>query len=107
MAYVRLVDKRRNANSAFAKVPKAGLDALLKDKRALTAALTYHVVAGLVKAADVVKLEVAKTVEGSAVKITVAAGKVMVDNAHATATDIMASNGVIHVIDAVILPAGK
>ena len=66
--------------------------------------LTYHVVAGAVKAADVVKLTSAKTVEGNEVKITVTDGKVMVDNANVTATDVIASNGVIHIIDAVLLP---
>jgi uncharacterized surface protein with fasciclin (FAS1) repeats len=90
---------------AFAKIPKADLDALLKDKQALTAILTYHVVPGRVLAADVVKLTHAKTVEGSSVKISVMGGKVMVNNANVTATDILASNGVIHVIDTVILPA--
>lgn len=92
-------------DEAFAKIPKADLDALLKDKKALSAVLTYHVVAGNVMAADVVKLKNAKTVEGSSVKINVTAGKVMVNNANVTATDIVASNGVIHVIDTVIMPA--
>jgi uncharacterized surface protein with fasciclin (FAS1) repeats len=92
-------------DAAFAKIPKADLDALLKDKKALTAVLTYHVVSGRVMAADVVKLTQAKTVEGSSVKIKVMGGKVMVNNANVTATDIAASNGVIHVIDMVIMPA--
>ncbi len=91
-------------DEAFAKIPKADLDALLKDKKALSAVLTYHVVAGNVMAADVVKLKNAKTVEGSSVKINVTGGKVMVNNANVTATDIVASNGVIHVIDTVIMP---
>jgi uncharacterized surface protein with fasciclin (FAS1) repeats len=91
-------------DEAFAKIPKADLDALLKDKKALTAVLTYHVVAGRVMAADVVKLTQANTVQGSPVKITVTGGKVMVNNANVTATDIVASNGVIHVIDTVIMP---
>jgi uncharacterized surface protein with fasciclin (FAS1) repeats len=91
-------------DAAFAKIPKADLDALLKDKKALTAILTYHVVAGKVMAADVVKLTQANTVQGSSVKITVTGGKVMVNNANVTATDIVASNGVIHVIDTVIMP---
>lgn len=91
-------------DEAFAKIPKADLDALLKDKKALTAVLTYHVVPGRVLAADVVKLREAKTVEGSSVKIAVTGGKVMVNNANVTATDIAASNGVIHVIDTVIMP---
>ena len=91
-------------DAAFAKIPKADLDALLKDKAALTKVLTYHVVPGEVMAADVVKLTQAKTVEGSSLKIKVKDGKVMVDNAKVAATDIDASNGVIHVIDTVIMP---
>jgi uncharacterized surface protein with fasciclin (FAS1) repeats len=91
-------------DDAFAKIPKADLDALLKDKKALTTVLTYHVVAGKVMAADVVKLTQANTLEGSTVKITVMGGKVMVNNANVTATDIVASNGVIHVIDTVLMP---
>ena len=89
-------------DAAFAKIPKADLDALLKDKAKLTAVLTYHVVAGKVMAADV-KAGKVKTVQGS--EITVAtAGGVTVDGAKVSATDIVASNGVIHVIDSVILP---
>ena len=91
-------------DAAFAKIPKADLDALLSDKRALTDVLTYHVVSGKVMAADVVKLTQAKTVEGSPVKIRVVDGKVMINNANVSATDIAASNGVIHVIDTVIMP---
>ena len=91
-------------DAAFAKIPKADLDALLRDKRALTEVLTYHVVSGKVMAADVVKLTQAKTVEGSPVKIKVVDGKVMINNANVSATDIAASNGVIHVIDTVIMP---
>lgn len=90
-------------DAAFAKIPKAKLDALLKDKAALTKVLTYHVVPGTVKAADVKPGDV-KTVEGSAFKVKVAGGKVMVDKANVTKTDIMADNGVIHVIDTVIMP---
>jgi uncharacterized surface protein with fasciclin (FAS1) repeats len=94
-------------DAAFAKIPKADLDALLKDKAALTKVLTYHVVPGKVMAADVVKLEQAKTVEGSSVDIKVVDGKVMVDDANVSATDIAASNGVIHVIDTVIMPGSN
>jgi uncharacterized surface protein with fasciclin (FAS1) repeats len=90
-------------DAAFAKLPKEQLDALLADKKALTKVLTYHVVAGQVKAEDVVKLSSANTVEGQSVKITVG-DSVMVNNAKVTKTDIMTSNGVIHVIDSVILP---
>jgi uncharacterized surface protein with fasciclin (FAS1) repeats len=89
-------------DEAFAKVPKAQLDALLKDKAALTKVLTYHVVPGKVMAKDV-KAGKVKTVQGS--ELTVAtAGGVMVDGAKVTATDIVADNGVIHVIDSVVLP---
>ena len=94
-------------DAAFAKIPKADLDALLKDKNALTKVLTYHVVPGEVMAADVVKLTQAKTVEGSPIKIRVVDGKVMINNAKVAATDIAASNGVIHVIDTVIMPASN
>jgi len=90
-------------DAAFAKVPKADLDALLKDKAKLTAVLTYHVVPGKVMAADVVKLKEAKTVQGQSIKIDTSAG-VKVDGANVIKTDIACSNGVIHVIDSVILP---
>lgn len=90
-------------DEAFAKIPKAKLDALLKDKAALTKVLTYHVVAGKVMAADVKPGNV-KTVEGSNLKVTAAGGKVKVDNANVVKTDIAADNGVIHVIDTVIMP---
>ena len=89
-------------DEAFAKIPKADLDALLKDKAKLTAVLTYHVVPGKVMAKDV-KAGKVKTVQGS--ELTVAtAGGVTVDGAKVTATDIAADNGVIHVIDSVVLP---
>ena len=91
-------------DEAFAKVPKATLEALGKDKEKLKAVLTYHVVPGAVMAADVVKLKEAKTVQGQSVKIGSMGGKVMIDNAHVIKADIKASNGVIHVIDSVILP---
>jgi uncharacterized surface protein with fasciclin (FAS1) repeats len=90
-------------DAAFAKIPKADLDALLKDKAKLTAVLTYHVVPGRVLAKDV-KPGPVKTVQGSALTVKAAGGKVMVDNATITQTDITASNGVIHVIDSVVLP---
>ncbi len=90
-------------DEAFAKVPKADLDALLKDKAKLTAVLTYHVVPGKVMAADV-KAGKVKTVQGG--ELTVAtAGGVTVDAAKVVQADIAADNGVIHVIDKVILPA--
>jgi uncharacterized surface protein with fasciclin (FAS1) repeats len=91
-------------NAAFAKVPKATLDALLKDKAKLTKVLTYHVVPGSVSAAQVTKLKSAKTVEGTAVKIAVMGSSVMIDKAKVTKADIKASNGVIHVIDTVLMP---
>lgn len=89
-------------DAAFAKVPKADLEALLKDKAKLTAVLTYHVVPGKVMAADV-KAGKVKTVQGSQLTISTSGG-VMVDGAKVTATDIVASNGVIHVIDSVVIP---
>jgi len=89
-------------DEAFAKVPKADLDALLKDKAKLTAVLTYHVVPAKVMANDV-KAGEAPTVNGKPLKITTDKG-VMVNNAKVTATDIQASNGVIHVIDSVLMP---
>ena len=91
-------------DAAFAKVSTDALNALLADKAALANVLTYHVVAGKVMAADVVKLTSAETVQGQAVSIEVKDGKVYVDGAQVVTTDIKASNGVIHVIDAVILP---
>jgi uncharacterized surface protein with fasciclin (FAS1) repeats len=89
-------------DEAFAKVPKEQLDALLKDKAALTKVLTYHVVPGKVMAKDV-KAGKVKTVQGSELTLATAGG-VMVDGAKVTATDIVADNGVIHVIDSVVLP---
>jgi len=96
-------------NAAFAKLPKATLEALLKDKKALTAILTYHVVAGKVMAADVVKLKdgtKVKTVNGAEVKIGTKRG-VKVNDSNVVKTDIEASNGVIHVIDTVLIPKAK
>ena len=90
-------------DEAFAKLPEGVLEGLLMDKAKLTAVLTYHVVPGKVMAADVVKLSEAKTVQGQNVKITTTGG-VMVNDAQVVKTDVMASNGVIHVIDKVILP---
>jgi uncharacterized surface protein with fasciclin (FAS1) repeats len=90
------------SDEAFAKIPKAQLDALLADKAALTKVLTYHVVAGKVMAADV-KAGNAKSVQGSDITITTDGG-VMVDQAKVVKTDIAASNGVIHVIDSVMMP---
>jgi len=89
-------------DDAFAKIPKADLDALLKDKAKLTSVLTYHVVAGKVMAADV-KAGKVKTVQGSELTISTSGG-VKVDNANVVKTDITADNGVIHVIDTVVIP---
>ncbi len=89
-------------DAAFAKIPKADLDALLKDKAKLTAVLTYHVVPGKVMATDVKPGNV-KTVQGGSLTVATAAG-VTVDNAKVIATDIVADNGVIHVIDSVVMP---
>ncbi len=91
-------------DEAFAQIPQADLEALLADKEALTAVLTYHVVAGSVFAKDVMGLSSAETVNGQSVDIKVWDGKVMIDGATVLTTDIEATNGVIHVIDQVILP---
>lgn len=93
-------------NAAFAKLPKATLEALLKDKKALTAILTYHVVSGKVMAADVVKLKngsKVKTVQGKDITVYTKGG-VSVNKSKVIKTDIEASNGVIHVIDTVLIP---
>ncbi|MDA0275896.1 MAG: fasciclin domain-containing protein [Proteobacteria bacterium] len=90
-------------DEAFAKVPKADLDALLKDKAKLTAVLTYHVVPGKVMAKDV-KAGQVKTVQGSNITVSTSSGGVSVNNAKVVKTDIVADNGVIHVIDTVIMP---
>jgi uncharacterized surface protein with fasciclin (FAS1) repeats len=93
-------------NAAFAKLPAGTLEDLLKpeNKAKLTAILTYHVVPGKVLAADAVKLDKAPTVNGAEADINVAGGTVTIDGATITATDVAASNGVIHVIDTVMLP---
>jgi len=93
-------------NAAFAKLPEGTVENLLKpeNKDKLISILTYHVVPGKVMAADVVKLSSAKTVQGSTVDIKVKDGSVMIDAAKVVKTDIETSNGVIHIIDSVILP---
>ena len=91
-------------DEAFAKIPKEDLDGLLKDKEALAGVLTHHVVPGKVMAADAAKLGSAKTVEGSPLKIAVKDGKTTVNGVNVIKTDIVCSNGVIHVIDAVLTP---
>ena len=89
-------------DDAFAKIPKAQLDALLADKAKLTAVLTYHVVSGAVMSKDV-KAGMVKTVQGSSLTVSTMGG-VKVDGANVTSVDIIADNGVIHVIDSVVLP---
>lgn len=93
-------------DAAFAKLPAGTVESLLKpeNKAKLQAILTYHVVAGSVSSSDVVKLKSAKTVNGQSVSIKVANGGVMINGANVVTVDIAASNGVIHVIDSVILP---
>jgi uncharacterized surface protein with fasciclin (FAS1) repeats len=91
-------------DKAFEKVPKELWEGLLKDKKKLQGVLTYHVVPGKVMAADVVKLKSAKTVQGKPVNVAVEDGKVKINGANVLKTDIECSNGVIHVIEAVLLP---
>jgi uncharacterized surface protein with fasciclin (FAS1) repeats len=93
-------------DEAFAKLPAGTLETLLKpeNKAKLRSILLYHVVAGKVTAPEVMKLNSAKTVEGQSIEIKAENGGVMVNDAHVTKADILASNGVIHVIDAVLLP---
>ena len=90
-------------DEAFAKLPAGTLEALLKDKQKLASILTYHVVPGKVMSAQVKPGQV-KTVEGQSLTVSTMNGAVMVDNAKVIKTDIVASNGVIHVIDTVVLP---
>jgi uncharacterized surface protein with fasciclin (FAS1) repeats len=94
-------------DEAFAKIPKATLDALLKDKAKLQDVLLYHVVAGNVMAADAAKLDSAKTVQGDPIAIKAHGGSVTINKSTVTKADIKASNGVIHVIDTVLLPPDK
>jgi len=93
-------------DGAFAKLPAGTVDSLLKpeNKQKLTAILTYHVVAGNIKAADVVKLTSAKTLNGESVMIKTAGGMVMINDATVVKADITATNGTIHVIDTVLMP---
>ena len=94
------------SDSAFAKLPAGTVDTLLKpeNKQKLVDLLTYHVVSGKVMAADVIKLTSAKTIEGKDVKVQVKDGKVYINDAQVIITDIVTSNGVIHVIDTVLMP---
>ena len=90
-------------DEAFAKLPAGTLEGLLKDKQKLSQILTYHVVPGKVMAADVKAGDV-KTVQGQSIKVSKSGGNVLINNAKVTKTDIAASNGVIHVIDTVVMP---
>jgi uncharacterized surface protein with fasciclin (FAS1) repeats len=92
-------------DEAFAKLPAGTVEGLLKDIPQLKKILTYHVVSGKVMAADVVKLTSAKTVEGSDVKIDASNGGVKVNNATVATPDVAVDNGVIHIIDTVLIPA--
>jgi len=94
-------------DEAFAKLPAGTVDGLLKDPAKLKDILLYHVVSGKVMADSVVKMKGAKTVEGGMVRIHAMGGKVMVDNADVVKTDILCDNGVIHVIDTVLMPPAK
>ncbi len=91
-------------DEAFAKLPKATVDALLKDKEALRQVLLYHVVSGKVMSNQVVNLKSAKTLQGANINISTRGGKVRINRATVIKADIETSNGVIHVIDSVILP---
>lgn len=93
-------------DKAFAKVPKSTLAALAKDKAKLRKVLLYHVIPGAVPSSEVVKLKKAKTAEGASVKIRVRDGKVFINGARVVTPDVEASNGVIHVINRVLLPPG-
>ena len=90
-------------DDAFAKLPKGTIDALLKDKEALKKILLYHVVSGKVISKEVVKLNKAETLSGKNVKIQVTDGTVMINDSKVTTADVMASNGVIHIIDTVLI----
>ena len=96
-------------DAAFAKLPAGTVESLLlpENREKLRRILTYHVVSGAVKSDSVLTMTSAKAVSGDTITIRTMAGQVMVDNAHVTTTDIITSNGVIHVIDSVIIPAEK
>jgi uncharacterized surface protein with fasciclin (FAS1) repeats len=94
-------------DAAFKRVPKATLNALLKDRAKLRGVLLYHVVAGKVAAADVVKLRSAKTLGGKSVRIRVSGANVFVNSSKVTKADVAASNGVIHVINRVLIPPAR
>lgn len=93
-------------NAAFAALPAGTVDGLLKpeSKDALTGILTYHVVAGNVMAADLTDGQIVKTLNGQDLKVSIKDGKVMINGANVTAADLKGSNGVVHVVDAVLMP---
>lgn len=91
-------------DEAFAKLPEGTIESLLKDKEALKSILLYHVVSGKVTSKDVVKLNKAETLSGKNVKISSSKDGVMINKSNVSTVDIMASNGVIHVIDTVLIP---
>ncbi|MDQ3137689.1 MAG: fasciclin domain-containing protein [Gemmatimonadota bacterium] len=92
------------SDAAFAKLPAGTVEALLTDKPKLTAILTYHVAPGILMAADVASIATVDTVQGGALKVTDKDGKVMINGAEVVTPDVRATNGVIHVIDSVLLP---
>jgi uncharacterized surface protein with fasciclin (FAS1) repeats len=94
-------------DASFKRVPKKTLNALLRNKAKLRAVLLYHVVAGRVPAAKVVTLSSAKTLSGKRVRIRVSGSNVFVNNAKVTKADVMASNGVIHVVNRVLIPSAR
>jgi uncharacterized surface protein with fasciclin (FAS1) repeats len=94
-------------DAAFKKVPKKTLNSLLRNKMKLKAVLLYHVVAGKLTAADVVKVSSAKTLDGRDVRIRVSGSNVFVNKAKVTTADVMASNGVIHVVNRVLIPPSR
>jgi uncharacterized surface protein with fasciclin (FAS1) repeats len=94
-------------DDAFKKLPEGALESFLKDKEALKNILLYHVVSGNISSADVVKLDKAKTLNGSDIKVKAVDGKVMINDSQVTGADVQASNGIIHVIDKVLLPPTK
>ena len=94
-------------DEAFAKLPKGTVEGLLKDRVALKNILLYHVVSGNVGSKEVVKLDNAETLTGSNVNINVKDGKVFINKSQVTKADVSASNGVIHIIDTVLMPPSK
>lgn len=94
-------------DEAFAKLPEGTVESLLKDKKALTNILLYHVVSGNVMASDVVKLDKATTISKNDVMVSVVDGKVFINKSQVTTADVEASNGVIHIIDTVLIPESK